>query len=275
MILKINSFKNLKRIPRLFITSKFVNLGYIPDKPSSKDYLFKDSVMYSAPIVEYVSLKRYFKEISDQGSLSSCVGNAVADSCEAMQIKRSGLDPSKVDNLSRLFIYWNARNLDTPPSVNSDSGSNIRFAFDSIRRYGVPPEHIYPYLSYKVNDRPGWIAYKYAIQNKITAFYRIDATGDERIEQIIKALSAGNPVVFGTSIYESFRHVTNNTIIKLNTNDKYLGGHALILTGWDNTKQAFELRNSWSKSWGTNGYGYIDVNYIKNSASRDFWVCTI
>jgi len=277
MILKINSVKTFTRLPNLFVNRFTVNFGYIPDQTvaSGVDAMFYNSPMSSSNIAGEVSLRRFFKDVSDQYHLSSCVGNAIADAFEAQQVQKLGVSPSEVKDLSRLFIYWNARNLSTPTTTDRDRGCQIRWAFDSIKRYGVPTEDVYPYVLSKVNHKPGWIPYKYAIQNKIRNFYRINASGDERIRQIIQALSSGCPVVFGARLYEYFRHINDDSVIKLNTGDKYIGGHAMCLTGWSNSKQAFELRNSWGKGWGKEGYGFIDVNYIKSSEARDFWVATL
>jgi C1A family cysteine protease len=277
MILKINSAKTLIRIPKIIVNPYTINFGYIPDELYSHipDEPFSTSPMANSLLSGSVSLKKYFKEISNQYSLSSCVANAVADAFEAQEAQKRKIDPKYIKDLSRLFLYWNARNLATPPTTDRDKGSQIRWAFYSAKLYGVPTEDVYPYISSKVNDKPGWIAYKYAIQHKIKNFYKITSVGDARIRDILKALSSGCPVVFGTKIYESFRKVNDNSIIKLNTKEKYIGRHSMVLTGYNSYKQEFELRNSWGKNWGKEGYGLIDVNYIKSSVARDFWVCTL
>ena len=33
--------------------------------------------------------------------------------------------------------------------------------------------------------------------------------------------------------------------------------HAIVLTGWDDSKGAWRLRNSWGTSWGSSGYMWI------------------
>lgn len=39
--------------------------------------------------------------------------------------------------------------------------------------------------------------------------------------------------------------------------------HAIVLVGWDDSKQAWILRNSWDITWGINGYCYIAYNCCK------------
>jgi C1A family cysteine protease len=146
---------------------------------------------------------------------------------------------------------------------------------DSVRIHGVPSEDVYPYDSSKVYLKPGWLVYKAAVQNKLNKFYRINATGDARIIQIRQALSAGNPVVFGTALLESFKEVTDDSVIQAPTSSKYIGNHAMVVVGYNNAKNAFEIRNSWGTNyWGNKGYGYMSPDYLKASITKDLWVMT-
>jgi len=270
---KINTTSDFLSRSSWIVNRFFVNYGYVEDGPGN-DLLYSTSPLISTPITNNPSLKKYFKEVSNQYSLSSCVGNATADAFEAQIAQRKGIDPSQVPNLSRLFIYWNARNLENPPAGYKDDGTRIRLAFDSLARYGAPSETTYPYVLSKVNDRPTLISYREAIQHRISKFYRIDGTEEQRIGQIKQALSAGCPVVFGTKIANSFKAYKGSETIFL-PKDSYIGGHAMVLVGWSEFRQAFELRNSWGLGWGDNGYGWIHKSYIANSVTRDLWVPTI
>mgnify|MGYP003348076112 CR=1 FL=1 len=74
---------------------------------------------------------KFLNEVYDQGKIGSCTANAVADAFEAQTAHRKNCNPSEVEDISRLFIYWNARNLNNPPTSSTDTGSRIRF--DHIR----------------------------------------------------------------------------------------------------------------------------------------------
>lgn len=46
------------------------------------------------------------------------------------------------------------------------------------------------------------------------------------------------------------------------------------LVGYDDSKGAFIVRNSWGTSWGPfGGYFYMDYDYVANTnLASDFWV---
>jgi thiol-disulfide isomerase/thioredoxin len=47
-----------------------------------------------------------------------------------------------------------------------------------------------------------------------------------------------------------------------------LAGHALTVVGFDDSKQAFKIRNSWSADWGDNGYGWIGYATFASAAAN-------
>ena len=61
---------------------------------------------------------------------------------------------------------------------------------------------------------------------------------------------------------DSFKYVNNDTPVT--DPGGYSFSHALVATGWNESKQSFEIRNSWSNSWGNFGYCLIDKDYIAN-----------
>ena len=55
-------------------------------------------------------------------------------------------------------------------------------------------------------------------------------------------------------------------------NEQTIGGHALVLVGYQDDQKRFIFRNSWG-TWGDGGYGYIPYEYVLNPMlAGDFWV---
>ena len=80
-------------------------------------------------------------------------------------------------------------------------------------------------------------------------------------------LQQGYPVVFGLNVSKDFFNLKGKTVVKKMTG-KSIGGHAMLITGYG--PDGFEVRNSWGKGWGDNGYTIISEELIKNDAF-DIW----
>jgi hypothetical protein len=84
------------------------------------------------------------------------------------------------------------------------------------------------------------------------------------------------PIIFGFTVFKSMEtpEVDKTGAIPMPTPyDKRLGGHDVLIVGWDDNTQRFILKNSWSPQWGTHGYGSIPYAYAVNpQLAGDFWV---
>jgi C1A family cysteine protease len=55
--------------------------------------------------------------------------------------------------------------------------------------------------------------------------------------------------------------------------ERLLGGHAVLLVGYDKRKKVFIARNSWGTNWGIKGYFYMPFDMvIKPNMSSDYWI---
>jgi C1A family cysteine protease len=207
---------------------------------------------------------------SNQFELSSCVGNATADSVEILN-SIAGYKPIQ---LSRLFVYAMSRIRNGDDKLEHDDGTYIRTAFDILSRFGVCDEYLWPYDTKLVGVSPSIKAQRQAVGHRIHAYYRIDSNGDQRIADILKALHAKHPVVFGTIVAEEFTQVRDRTPIQRpGPNAKILGGHAMIIVGYIGS--AFLVKNSWGPNWGSHGFCLMSPEYITWSNTWDIWVPTL
>jgi hypothetical protein len=46
--------------------------------------------------------------------------------------------------------------------------------------------------------------------------------------------------------------------------------HEITVTGWDQEKRRFKIKNSWGDKWGVNGYAWLDEKFFQ--ADSDMWV---
>jgi C1A family cysteine protease len=212
-----------------------------------------------------------YTPISNQGMISSCVANSW---CDALEILQGTVNPKAVTQLSRLFLYWIARDL--VGSQKSDKGSFNRAAAHQLKKVGTVAEKWYPYDTMKVFDSPELDLYTMAAKNRISSFYALYSKGNDRIKDIEKAIRANHPVVISTGVGKDFMQYRGGNHI-LTSPTKIEGYHAMVIVGvgWTiNSKKKFLLRNSWSKGWGDNGYVWVTEDYISNDMTNDLWVGT-
>ena len=238
------------------------NLQWVPDKLDNRDYRYTITPKVTPNLVD---LRRYCTPIENQGNLGSCTGQAIAGAIELLN-KRNG----KHNDISRLFIYYYERLL--LGTVNYDSGAYIRDGIKVTNHYGASLESHWPYDIRKFRQEPINEAKVDALKRKVTRYERvIDFNG------CINALSNGYPVIIGFHVYSSF--MTNNVARTGNMpypntkRERLLGGHAVLLVGYNKTKKVFIARNSWGTSWGDKGYFYMPFDMIiKPNMSSDYWI---
>ena len=150
----------------------------------------------------------------------------------------------------------------------------LPISMGTLSSLGTCLESKWPYDVSAVNVRPTWGAYREAYANKIGAFYSIQSTGDQRIEEIKEALRAQHPVVFGMAIDDAFMGYRGGVMPMPVPGAKPLGGHAMLIVGYDDSQGALIGRNSWGTWWGESGYYRMPYAYLDAAEADDFWVPT-
>lgn len=254
-------------MPKILVEQKS-KYNWRPDKPDARDHIFNAAAVAPAQLLPAVDLRQYDSPIQDQGQIGSCTGNAIAGLINLIDRKVNNT-PLQV---SRLFIYYQERVYEG--TVYYDSGAYIRDGIKTVYTYGAPTESLWPYQTRLLYNRPSTAAWTDAAKRKVTGYQRVQSLNDIKV-----ALSAGNPVVIGFTVYESFEGNANNTTGMMpfpNTGtEQILGGHAVAVVGYNDNLNGGRLicRNSWGTSWGDRGYFYMPYQVITTPGmASDFWM---
>jgi len=240
--------------------------GWLRDLPDERDF------SYAAPLFRFpnglptsVDLRPECPPVYAQGQLGSCTANAIGAAIQFDQMKQglANFVPS------RLFIYYNERAIEN--TIPQDAGAQIRDGVKSVATLGAPNETDWPYEITQYVVKPPQKAYDDAKQDIVNSYSAVprDTT------QMRGCLADGFPFVLGFTVYESFESeaVAQSGVLNMPASgEKVLGGHAVLAVGYDDSKRAFIIRNSWGADWGLKGYFWMSYEYLQNlHLSSDFW----
>lgn len=246
-------------------------LGWLPDLPDARDFLYAAPLKVMLKLPAKVDLSKGCPPVYNQGNLGSCTANALGAAFEFGKKKQK----KPTFRPSRLFLYYNERVMMN--TVNSDSGAFLRDGVKSLNKLGICPEKDWTYddnpsPGAKFTQKPPASCYATALNHQILSYWRIPVN----LSSIKGCLAEGYPFTFGFTVYESFMTPTvAQTGIMPMPNisaEHVVGGHAVLAVGYDDTKQAVLVRNSWGTGWGIKGYFWMPYAYIANTAyCSDFW----
>jgi len=197
-------------------------------------------------------LSRLLPPPGQQGKQNSCVGWAVAYALKSYQekiemghqyIQQGSLSRSKV--FSPAFIY-------NQINQGQDGGSTFIDAFNILTQQGAATWEDMPY-----NERD-FLTKPTSTQKSRAKRFRIDTWRQVNVKDLkeIKAqINAGYPVVIGATLYPNFINWQGGGIYQRTSGDAG-GGHAMVLVGYNDTKKAFKILNSWGSTWGDQGYAW-------------------
>lgn len=241
--------------------------GWIPSRPDPRDQVWAVPHDALTPLPAEVSLRPGMPPVYDQGQLGSCTANAIGACVQYQQLKEGRPEGAEIP--SRLFIYWNERNLEG--TVNSDAGAAIRDGMKVIGKLGAPPETDWPYDTSRFTERPPDQAFTDATNYE--ARYGLVVQSAHSFQQ---SVFWKRPVVFGFTVFQSFENIGPDGVMPMpdiNT-ESVLGGHAVVIVGYKqiNGHLYFECRNSWGPAWGDQGYFWMPVQYLNDPTyCCDFW----
>ena len=286
--------------------SQTVALGWLPDLPSIKDYDTDNAAIKpllaklngadakpakggkgakGAPVLLAASadLRAWCSPIENQLSLGSCTANAGVGLLEYCERRAYG---KHLDG-SRLFLYKTTRNL---LKWTGDTGAYLRSTLEALVLFGVPPEEYWPYAVADFDKEPGAFLYSFAANYQALNYYRLDPAGTTAanlLTAIKTNLAAGLPSIFGFTVYNSYLQAStaNKGAIPFPLPaDKVVGGHAVMVVGYNDTLQikntgpgavattgALLIRNSWGTGWGDGGYGWLPYEYVLRGLATDWW----
>ena len=240
--------------------------GYLPDNEDWNNIPdvqppYNDDDTLNLP--DKVMLEHLFPPVGDQGDKGTCVAWAVGYNLKTAL--------NAIDN------HWNTSMLAQPAKQTSPkdlwlcipqeqkgsgcSGTGFESAFSALMTTGAATMSEVPYQDLQGCNGIG----KGDTSNRITSYYQVVSNGQlPNIGQLKSYIADTIPLVVGARLGDRFMRWRNDNVISYDTYN-YTGMHAyhaMVLVGYDDSRHAFRLRNSWGEKWGDNGSIWVDYRFL-------------
>lgn len=224
---------------------------------------------------------QYTPPVGNQGQYGTCVAWATGYGLKTTLNRIDGRISSSnsAANQTSPVDLWHLMRVKADQKASAScGGSSFDPAFKVMMTYGVQRMSNKPFTNQKMTCDPATTVAMGNSSDKL-GDYRVVAytrelanTKDYGMTAAnIKAHLAQGPLVVGAKLGERFMRWNSSNVIYTDDPDSYNGGHAyhaMMVVGYDDSKGAFRIQNSWGSSdWGDNGFIWVDYDFfIKNFA---------
>lgn len=230
--------------------------GFFPSLPDALTPRFKFTAPLAIP--PSVDLTPWCGPVKDQGQLGACTAFAGTGYLEYLYRRFKNQQPV----LSPLFLYYKEREADGDLG-QGDTGSFGSTTVKVINQVGVCEESVDPYDISQFETAPTDAQIADAANWKAGAYHAMD-TPDIRF-----SVASNYPVLIGISVYDSFESSDWGSDWTMPApSGSLLGGHEIYIKGYDDTRQAFDVRNSWGTGWGRSGDFWLPYTLLPQILSE-------
>lgn len=218
------------------------------------------------------SMVRFLPPSFFQGNQASSVGFVLGYSLKSYTENQKKQNPQELSRMSHEALVENNQifspaYLYNTTNAGKDQGGSLLEGLILLASHGVLPWADLPYRIGDFRSR-SFLDETKSLQYRISHFRRIRISD---LNQIKAYLSRGNPLPTSLLFYSSYKDYRKGDVLK-SPQGEFLGAQAVLVAGFDDSKKAFLVQNSWGKSWGEDGYFWIDYKYFQKTAQSLYYV---
>jgi cathepsin L len=146
-------------------------------------------------------------------------------------------------------------------------GGYFNSALNYLTNKGSATEADYPYRAAKGHGNPS-VSRPY--QAEMWGYVGAGSSRQD-VDKIKAALCRFGPLVVGVRATDAFQAYTGGDGVPFDAFESGAINHIVTLIGWDDTKQAWLIKNSWGPGWGESGFMWIAYG-CNNIGAHAAWV---
>lgn len=144
--------------------------------------------------------------------------------------------------------------------AGSCGGGYLNLATDYLESTGLPLEHCYPYESSNGDCAAACPNWRQSAYKMLPA-----ASVPQTVADLKNAVVQFGPIPVAMRVYSDFQSYRGG--IYSYASGGYLGGHAVLIVGYDNAEGSFIAKNSWSDGWGEAGFFRIAYQEVTGATA--------
>ena len=213
----------------------------------------REPPVYRGAAPERVDISSKLPAVRSQRPTSSCVSWAATYAAASFALRARGVAPAIT--LSPSFTYnqiardqWCGR------------GTAISATLNLLRDAGALPIEQFAFDAGWCGRQPTAEELSRANAFRITSWAAFDARSHDKVKQ---QLARGAPVIFATHWTRKMGDLRGDAVLE--GDDTPGEGHAMLVVGYDDSRRALLVQNSFGSSWGNRGYGWFGYDWWKRN----------
>ncbi|MDZ4726299.1 MAG: C1 family peptidase [Leptospira sp.] len=244
---KGDSNSNLVKFPSGVNTDAFELYESLPYYLSPPDFILPNSV-------EFVSdFPPPGNQMNQKSSVGFAVGYGLLSYFEASRNKTKNISNISPQSPEGQSIFYSPSYVYNQLNGGRDNGASLLDALVLMQSRGSVPLSEMPYTATGFRNKPGANLIEIGRRKRVSHIYKLDISNITTIKYV---LSQKIPVVFSFLTFENFLEWKGNQVYTTPTGED-IGAQTLVLLGYDDSKKAFRVWNSWGNEWGDKGYAWI------------------
>ncbi|MBI4651101.1 hypothetical protein HY745_07440, partial [Candidatus Desantisbacteria bacterium] len=201
----------------------------------------------------------FVTSVKYQGGCGSCWAFGAVAGLESAVLKINNTPNIDLDLSEQVLLSCNNS------ISNPCGGGQIWAALDFFEKKGLPPEEYYPYTAGNGNCSDAgqnWQSEAYIL----TSWLDVSSHMTPSVDKLKNALFTYGPLPVVMQVYSEFFMYAEG--IYSHSSGSWVGGHVVLLVGYNDTEQYFIIKNSWSDAWGE--FGFCRIAYSELSSDVSF-----